>query len=299
VALGIVRSDPVGRFGAELIGVAGSRALPEGGAVTLTSRAHRTEVTASGWLSHEAPSSEIAGALPLGLDLARAGGAIRLRRSHTGDGSVTTAELSLLAEHQRPTSLASATRGSAILAFARTMRQRDEDIRYEERLTGLGEVGHTEGGVYARQRAALEVGTAAGSRPLSTARFAYGTVGGGGGGEREVFVVGGFASPLLDPVLDARRVDAPAYPLGSASGTTFAAYRVALPVSPVEVFYDGVNMQMFKRPLRSYGAELRERMPAIPALGTPSVEGLAGVARAVDEPVKGKWRFYLSLRVMP
>jgi hypothetical protein len=299
LALGIVRSDPVGRVGVELLGVAGSRALPAGGAITLTSRVRRTALTASGWTSHEAPSREAAGALPLGLDLSRSGGALRLQRAQVSDGSVTTGELSLLAEHQRPTSLTSATRTSAVFAFTRAMRQRDDEIRYEERLSGIGEVGHTEGGVYARQRAALEVGTGTGSRPLSTARFAYGTVGGGGGSAREVFVVGGFASPLLDPVLDARRVDAPAYPVGSASGTTFIAYRAALPVSPVELFYDGVNMQMFRRPLRSYGAELRERVPAIAALGTPNVEALAGVARAVDEPVKGKWRFYLSVRATP
>ena len=33
------------------------------------------------------------------------------------------------------------------------------------------------------------------------------------------FVIGGFSSPLIDPMYDARRVDAPAYPVGSAAAT--------------------------------------------------------------------------------
>ena len=60
--LAIVRSDPVGRLGIALLGSAGSAALPEGGALTVTSRRFRTELTLSGWLSHEAPSRQLAAA---------------------------------------------------------------------------------------------------------------------------------------------------------------------------------------------------------------------------------------------
>jgi hypothetical protein len=56
---------------------------------------------------------------------------------------------------------------------------------------------------------------------------------------------------------------------------------------------------MFRSPARSYGAELRVTVPSVAALGTPTVDAVGGVARAVDEPVKGAWRFYVSVVVRP
>jgi hypothetical protein len=124
-------------------------------------------------------------------------------------------------------------------------------------------------------------------------------VGGGEGRAREQFVIGGFASPLLDPELDARRVASPAYPTGSATGFNFFGLRAALPLPPVEIFYTAVGPNFVDRALRSYGAELRERLPALPPLGTPEVDLLTGIARALDHPVHGSWRYYVSLAVRP
>jgi hypothetical protein len=100
-------------------------------------------------------------------------------------------------------------------------------------------------------------------------------------------------------LFDARRVEAPAYPVGTASGLTFASYRVGVPVEPVELYYAGVTTDFFQTQERSYGAELRTRVPAIAALGTPEVAILAGFARAQDEPVRGDWQYYLGLALRP
>jgi hypothetical protein len=259
----------------------------------------RTELTVSGWLSHEAPSRELATAADLGLDLSRGGGALRADLNLPGDGRDLTGTLALLAERQRPSGLASVQRSAVIGAFQTTLRQRDDEVRYLEQLTFMSEVGRTRDGAYVRQRGALAFGTAAGRGALTTFRLGYGSVGGGDGSVAERFVVGGFASPLLDSLYDVRRVDAPAYPLGSAVGATFGAFRAGLPLDPFELFYAGVSTDHFRRPLRSYGAELRQRIPAIAALGTPAVDARAGLARAVDEPVKGAWRYYLTLALRP
>jgi hypothetical protein len=282
------------------MGSAGSAALPEGGALTITTRARRTEINVSGWLSHEAPSRELASPLAAGLDLSRAGGALRLERTHFGDGVDLTGTLALLAEHQRPSEIEPSTRGAGILALQAELRQRDDEARYLEQLTVMGETGNARGARYTRQRGAFTFGAGTGTRPLTTLRVAYGSMHSGdvgGGGER--FVVGGFASPLVDPLYDARRVEAPAYPLGSAVGSTFNEYRVAAPLVPFDLFYSGVSTDFFRATLRSYGAESRERIPAIPALGTPDVDVLTGIARAVDEPVKGAWRYYVTLALRP
>lgn len=297
--LALVRSDPVGRLGVALVGSVGSASLPEGGALTVTSRRFRTELTASGWLSHEAPSRQLGAAGDEGLDLSRGGGAVRAERTHFGDGRDLTGTFAILAEQQRPSAVAGAARVAALGGFHVALRQRDDEVRYQEQLAFMSEAGRTRGGAYVRERLALHVGTGSGTRPLTTMQFAYGSVGGGDGSVAERFVVGGFDSPLIDSLYDMRRVEAPAYPLASAAGSTFSAYRAGVPLPPLELFYSGVSTDYFRHPLRSYGAELRQRLPAIAALGTPAVDVLAGIARAVDEPVKNAWRYYVTLAIRP
>jgi Tol biopolymer transport system component len=296
--LALVRSDPVGRLGVSLMGAVGAGALPTGLAGTVTLRTQRTELSTMGWLSHEAPSREFDGALGAGLDLARRGGAVRLSRTSITDGGERTGSLALLAERQEPTSFAPWTRTAGIGSFSLTTRQRDDEVRYQLGLSGLGEAGNVEGGRYLRQRSTLFFGTGSGSNPLATVRLSYGTVG-GAGGEHEQFVIGGFPSPLLDPQYDARRVDAPAYPAASATGFNFFGLRAALPVYIAEIFYSAVGPNFVDHPLRSYGVELRQRVPSLPPLGTPEVDVLTGVARALDNPVQRSWRYYVSLAVRP
>lgn len=299
VQFGIVRSDPVGRLGIALLASVGAGALPEGIALDITSRLSRTNIIGSLWTSHEAPSRQLADAYDLGLDLSRFGGAARFQRLHVSDGGERLTSLAILAEIQSPSALSFATRTAAVATMHIVRRQRDDETRYLEQLSVLAEAGQTEGGGYLRQRSSLLIGTANGSRPLATARLSYGTIGVGVGSLRERYVIGGFASPLLDPMLDARRVEAPAYPVGSAAGVSFSSFRAALPVASIELFYAGASPDLFKTSRRSYGTELRQHFPAIPALGTPEVNLLAGFARAVDEPVKGEWRYYVSVGLRP
>jgi hypothetical protein len=103
----------------------------------------------------------------------------------------------------------------------------------------------------------------------------------------------------MDSMYDARRVDAPAYPLASQSGASFVSYRLALPVDPLELFYAGASVDFFQTQRRSYGVELRQHVPVIAALGTPQVDVVTGFARAQDVPVRGRWRYYVSLALRP
>jgi Tol biopolymer transport system component len=297
--LSIVRSDPVGRLGIGLTGSAGSEALPMGVALEVVGRDLRTIKVLNGWASRERPSQQFLGALEEGLDLGRFGGAFRLERTSVSDGGELTRALAVLGEQLRPTNLPNTNRGAVIGTFHLVRRQRDEDTRYQERVSFLGEAGKLEDGGYYRQRATLFFGVGANTRPLTTLSFSYGTVGGGGGALRERYVIGGLPSPLIDPRYDARRVDAPAYPVGSSASTTFSTFRAAVPVAPVELFFAGASPDLYKTSLRSYGVEYRESVPAIPALGTPRVDVLAGFARAADAPVAGEWRFYISAGVHP
>ena len=299
VQLALLRTDPVGRLSGQFLAVVGAGALPEGVALNVISRRWRTEIVTNGWVSHEAPSRHSVLALEQGLDLTRFGGALRLRRQRVGDAGELIGTLGVLSERQEPTDLTPATRNATFAVVDIRGRQRDAVTRYQEQVQLLGEMGNTDGGAYLRQRAAVFFGFGGHSRPLSSLRLGYGTVGGGDGSVRERYTIGGFASPLLEPVLDGRRVDAPAYPLGSAAGSTFSTYRLAVPFRGFELFYGGASPDMFHTAFRSYGVELREQVAPIAALGTPGVTVLAGFARAVDEPVKKEWRYYLSLTIAP
>ena len=297
--LGILRSDPVGRLGIQGLAAAGAGAIPTGVALTAAWHGARTEGILNVWSSHEAPSARFADAFIDGLDLTRSGGAVRLQRTRAIDGGELAGQFGLLAERQHSLAFPSRTRAAAVAAFTVVGRQRDEELRYVEQFSGLGEFGSTGGDAYHRQRSSFFFGVGSGSGPLTTLRIAYGTTGGGDGSDRERFVIGGFASPLIDPNLDARRVDAPAYPVGSAVSTSFSSFRLAVPISPLELFYAGASPDLFRTSLRSYGLEFHERVAAVPALGTPDVDVLAGFARALDAPITREWRYYVSLIVRP
>ena len=67
---------------------------------------------------------------------------------------------------------------------------------------------------------------------------------------------------------------------------------------PLPLGYGG-GRSVFQSQRRGYGLEVRQHFPLIAALGTPEASVVAGIARAQDEPVEGKWRFYLSLALRP
>lgn len=297
--LSIARTDPVGRMGAVALAAMGAGALPAGASLNVVLRARRTERWLSLWTSHESPSAVNTAAAREGLNLTRSGGALRLQRLNVSDGGELTLTGAVLAERQYSDAFNSLSRQALLARFSMMRRQRDEETRYVEQLTTVGETGIVGSTRYARQRTLLGFGTGGIAQPLVTMLASYGSLAGGGNQQMERFVIGGFQSPLIDPFYDGRRVDAPAYPVASASGTSFASFRVMLPVPPLELFYSGASPDLFRQSFRSYGLELRQRVPSVPALGTPDLDILAGFARAVDAPVAREWRYYLSLAIRP
>lgn len=303
-SLALVRSDPVGRLGVAIQATVGAAALPTGISVDIQSRLDPTKLSLSAWTSHEAPSRILRDAFGYGLDLRRIGGAVQLERLSVTDGGEMVRSVAWLEDWQNASAFGSVVRSAAIAALNVVRRQRDDDsryddTRYEEHFDALFEAGSTEGGSYFRQRSTLFFGTSTGTRPLTTVVASYGTIGGSNGALRERFVIGGIGSPLMDPKLDARRVDAPAYPLGSSAATSYTSIRATLPIPPLELFYSGASTDLFRTPLRSYGMEMHQHVAAVAAMGTPELELLTGFARAVDDPAKGEWRYYVSVTLRP
>jgi Tol biopolymer transport system component len=297
--LSLVRTDPVGRLTGVLTGSAGAAALPAGVSLRLLSSYSRTGILLDGWDSHATPSREYGPAYAEGLDLSRYGGAFRIQRAWYSDGGEFTGAFGGLLEHQVPAGFEASVRGATLLNFSLVRRQRDLDSRYIERLDALGEAGSNVDGSYLRQRSAILLGVGGNAGDLVTARASYGTVGGGDGSWRELYTIGGFTSPLIDAALDARRVDMPAYPVGSGIGSTFSSYRVGVPLPPLDLFFSAASPDQYRTSFRSYGAELRAHLPSYPPLGTPQLDVLTGFARALDFPVAKEWRYYLSVVIKP
>jgi hypothetical protein len=296
--LGLLRSDPVGRYGVLLFGSIGSPTMSQGLNLLLASHAARTGLTVSGWTSHEAPSRELEAAFAQGLDLSRSGAAIRLDRTHVGDGWDVSGAIAAFGESRYASSFGRDSRFAGVAILGGSARQRDDATRYEERLAMQSEAGRVDSGSYLRHSGMFVFGAGVANQPLTTLRVAFGNVS-GRGASRERFAIGGIMSPLIDSSYDARRVPLPAYPLGSMSGTSFASYRVGAPFSIVELFYASATTDVFRHQLRSFGAEFRQSVPAIAALGTPALDLSTGFARAVDEPVKGRWQYFMTVRVAP
>ena len=144
----------------------GSAALPEGGALTVTSRAVAPSCPSRGGSRTRRPRASCRARPDEGLDLSRCGGALRVDRTRVGDGNaISPASLALLAERQRATAFDIATRergdrgGAASRCASATRRCA---IRRSCRV--LGEVGRTREGAYVRQRGALRVGVGRGTR---------------------------------------------------------------------------------------------------------------------------------------
>ena len=260
LALAIARSDPVGRFGFLLQGAGRC-------GCTSRRRLHRLRLARASYVPRASTHGLARGAVARAADRARgrARSLARRRRAPSrraarfATAGELTGTLALLAREparHRHSLMPRAPRSSP--HSARRCAESDEDVRYLLALDGLGELGSiaSEPLRASTQQPAVRHRARRSARcsPLAspTERSATGTAPIGNATRSA-----GSARALIEPLFDARRVEAPAYPVGSASGLTFASYRVGVPVDPIELYYAGVTHGL----LPDAGAQLRRGDP--------------------------------------
>ena len=130
----------------------------------------------------------------------------------------------------------------------------------------------------------------------------YGETGGDAVGF-EQFVIGGAAQPFIDGSLLSQRVAMPALPVGILGGGKVATFRAALGGDAFEPYFWMAATDDDTRMLRGYykvvGAEANVSTPGIPLVRVPSAVATAGVGYTLSEPLKKRWRAYLSLTYRP
>ena len=117
---------------------------------------------------------------------------------------------------------------------------------------------------------------------------------------------GGSSSPLIDQSLLNQRIAMPVLPTGTSVDPDAAAFRVAVPVGPLQAYLWTAHAAGCVRAgpacmpwNRVLGAEWTASMPAVPFAGTPPVRALLGVGRSLDAPLRHEIRGYVSVIMDP
>jgi hypothetical protein len=119
----------------------------------------------------------------------------------------------------------------------------------------------------------------------------------------EQFTLGGGPSPLIDQATLTQRVVMPALPVGVQVGSSVSAYRAAVTMQPLVLyFWDGSTTPIAGRTRhwnRVAGAEWSASVPPVPLVGTPAARAQIGAGLSLDPPLKNRLGIYAMLTLNP
>jgi hypothetical protein len=116
----------------------------------------------------------------------------------------------------------------------------------------------------------------------------------------ERFIIGGTASPFVDPVLLNNRIEHLGLPFGIAGGRRYGIL-TAESTGPIRVFHDWIvgGDQEFGETLRVVGAEFTLAIPRISVMRVPVANLRAGANHSLNGPVRNATQAYISFTVTP
>lgn len=298
----LASSDPVGRFGWVAQGLYGERSTWRGGSLAAAWRRFRPSINGEVFYAGQRPSEQNVGDFVLAtavLDADYTGAtafAELIRdfhsRSHRYRAGVSAGQLRGFVYDREGRSLAFSdysghyvqTRGTS--AFTQSV--------------GLsGAVGKTAGQPWTRVRATAGLGYSSDGDGLR-AEVMYGRVG-DDAPAYEQFVLGGVRPPLMHESIVTQRVAMSGLPVGVIGGTSLLAYRATLTSADIfSPFYSATSTDDgFDDWYRVIGSEVILDGSAIPLLAVPGVRMVAGAAYPLDEPLRKRTQYYLTLSFVP
>jgi hypothetical protein len=160
------------------------------------------------------------------------------------------------------------------------------------------------------------VGTTGGeqwTRVLGSAGLGYSSEGSGLRGEvfygrteedapfYEQFLVGGARPPLTNPSVLSQRLSLSGLPVGVMGGSRVFGYRATLTSADVlSPYYSAISTDDgFDDWFRVIGSELTLDGSAVPYIAVPGIRMVAGFAYPLDEPLKKRTQYYLTLSFVP
>ncbi len=299
LGLAIAGTDPVGRLTWVAEGRYGDRGTWRGGSLGAAWRGTRPLIGASLFYSEDHASRQHGGfAAPEALDMDYWGGLARveLRR----DNLTNVHRLRLGASTGRMTSAGSdwTARSLGFAGYSGAILFTPGEWSVAPTLGILGEAGRTADVSW--ERGVVTGGVAVGRGKLGVR--AEGMLGAVSSDAPAVerFALGGTASPLFDPALLAQRVVMPALPVGVATGSRAASYRIALPGDGIRPYFWSASVGDELRDWHHVvGLEWSYDFDGLWSVGFPNTHFTCGVGYSLSEPLKHETRGYVALSYRP
>jgi hypothetical protein len=299
----VANIDPIGRLSVVTQGTYGSRGTWRGASTFAGYRRFRVALDAGGWYVEHEPSRSRDHPSPVATDVRLTGAGVQARLSGEGSNTAFTLrtaasagriENELLQEGGR-VSVATEARGR-VSASVRGLT-----------LSVVGglvvDVGSTDGSSWQRSLASatLAVGSSRYSLRTDWLRGSTSTPSAGEPGRgTELFVVGGSANPLIDPIFLSNRIALPGVPAGFIHGTDVQVLRATLGGQLWEPYFVWVNDgDEFEALKRIAGIERTFGISSLGFVRLPSIRARAGASYSFDEPFANRARAYLSLTFSP
>jgi len=308
-ALSLASSDVIGRSELVITGAAGNPGTSRGGSASFTWRGFRPSITAAGFAAEQRPTASAAQlASPL-LDQRISGGSLEIEATEQADTWAARSRVAAsgaavhLVGHSGLSSEMSGTRTLGFFDFAVARSWRGADgSGLTATVSGNETGGRSYGQTFNRVTASTGFTTHSTTAPNIAGSTFWGAVS-RGASRFEEFSVGGGPSPLLPRDLTTQWIAMPALPRGSATGSSIFAYRGALDLTPLSLYFWSASTaelgDRFRAWHRVAGIEYSESIARIPLAGTPAARARIGFGKSLDAPYRNKTQFYVSLILNP
>ena len=298
----LASSDPVGRLGWVAQGLYGEKSTWRGGSLAAAYRRYRPSINGELFFAAQRPSEQNVGDFVLGtrvLDVEYTGAtafAELLRdfhsRGHRYRLGASTGRLQGFA-------FDADTRHLAFADYRGLYAQSVGTVTFSQSIDLTGSAGSTAGEQWTRVLATAGVGYISDGSGLR-AEVMYGRTD-DDAPLYERFVLGGARPPLVDRSVMSQRLAFTGLPVGVLGGTEIAGYRATLTSADVlSPYYAAMSSDDgFDDWYRVVGSEVVLDGSAVPYIAVPGVRMTAGFAYPLDEPLKKRTQYYLTLSFVP
>ena len=298
----VASSDPVGRFGWVAQGLYGEKSTWRGGSLAAAYRRFRPSLNAELFWAAQRPSEQNVGDFSFGspiLDMEYAGATVfteLLRDFHSRGHRY---RLGASSGQLEGVAFDADARHLAFVDYSSRYAQSFGETSFEQSIDLAGSIGTTGGEQW--------------TRILASAGIGYSSEGSGLRGDVmygrteddapffEQFVVGGARPPLTNPAVLSQRVAMTGLPVGVLGGSRILGYRATLTSADIlSPYYSAMSSDDgFDDWYRVLGSEVILDGSAVPYIAVPGIRMVAGFAYPLDEPLKKRTQYYLTLSFVP
>lgn len=295
-------TDPVGQFGWVAQGLYGEQSTWRGASLATAWRARRPSLNAELFYAAQRPSEQNVGDFMLAsrvLDVEYTGGTIFGELQRHFFSRAHSYRLGASAGRLQGFVHDGAGRHLAFAEYSGQYVQTRGPAAFSQSFGVSGSTGSTGGDRWSRVLARAGIGYSSDGNGLR-GDVVYGRTG-DDAPPFEQFVVGGARPPLTHPALLSQRIAMTGLPVGVLGGSSLLSYRATLTSAEIlSPYYSATSTDDgFDEWYRVIGSEVTLDGSAIPYIGIPGVRLIGGLAYPLDEPLKKRTQYYVTLSFVP